>query len=225
MNNLNDVKKYYESDIVISYILNESFFGENMWHTPIKFKYNNKLISCNQYILLLLNSYNLSSNNIVVDWGCGLGKLLNDINIKYKCKCKGFNISERQINIARDLYKNIEFHLTKGEITQLPSNSVDVIVSQEAITHSPNKYIIFSEFYKILKSNGYLIFQDWFKIDNKHIIEANMRYKANPEPFSSYHNILSKIGFRNIQIHKPIDSKANALFKLGCESFIITCIK
>jgi len=172
-----------------------------------------------------MRTYKIESNNIIIDWGCGLGKLLNDIYIIYKYNCIGFNISEKQINLARQLYKNINFTVTSGDTTNLKENSINIVVSQEAITHSPNKNKLFSEFHKILKINGLLIFQDWFEIDNNLSIIANQLYKSNVEPLKNYIKILNNIGFRNIQIHKPIDSKDYGSSDIGCESFIISCIK
>ena len=172
-----------------------------------------------------MSTYKIKKNNIVIDWGCGLGKLLNDIYIIYKYNCIGFNISEKQINLAKQLYKNINFTVTSGDTTNLKDNSINIIVSQEAITYAPNKYKLFSEFHKILKINGLLIFQDWFEIDNNLSLIANQLYKSNVEPSKNYIKILNNIGFRNIQIHKPIDSKDYGSSYIGCESFIISCIK
>ena len=164
----------------------------------------------------------------VVDWGCGVGKLLSDVYSTYKCKCIGINISEKQIRLARTLYGNgdISFLLTDGESANLHANSVDAVVSQEALTHSPDKLTIFEEFYRILTNNGRLIFQDWFEVDPILSIKADKLYRANVKPSQHYINVLRDVGFSDVQIHRPLDEvPRTGRVHGGIESLVMSCKK
>jgi SAM-dependent methyltransferase len=69
-------------------------------------------------------------------------------------------ISKARTNAEKVNFENVEFRL--GEIEYLPiaDNTVDVIISNCVINLSPNKAQVFSDAYRVLKSNGRLAISD-----------------------------------------------------------------
>ena len=88
----------------------------------------------------------------------------------------------------------------------IPNNSIDRVVSQEAIVHHPDKLTLFKDIYRILKPGGIFSFQDWFLTDDKLAKRTDKIYKSFLEPIENYIEYLEKAGFVNIKIFEPIDT-------------------
>lgn len=232
MNNLKTIKNFYNNNKIIEFMMSQNELNsesqKNTWHTFILYNINNKTLDSNLYILYLLKRYNINNKSLVIDWGCGLGKLLSDVYYRYKCKCKGFNIANKQLHIANKLYSkknSISFHLTDGNTINLTNQSVNFIISQESLCYSISKYKIFKEFYRVLKYDGVLIFQDWFENDKLLSKIANEQYYTNVKSFNIYKKSLLKAGFKNIKIHMPTNPLCCGSKEIGCMSFIVSANK
>jgi len=109
----------------------------------------------------------IKPGDTVVDLGSGAGidcflaaKKVGDAG-----KVIGIDMTEEMINRAKatavkNNYKNVEFRL--GDIENLPvdSESVDIIISNCVINLAPDKDKVFSEAYRILKTNGAMYVSD-----------------------------------------------------------------
>jgi ubiquinone/menaquinone biosynthesis C-methylase UbiE len=199
---------YYNSESTIQNMKDESFFNKDLWHTTLKFNLNDKHVNDNEF---LIHISKINENTKIVDWGCGLGQFMRLIRDKYKCIMTGVNISEKQIKIANDKFngenKEVTFvlHKTIKENLNISDNSIDRVVSQEAIVHHPDKLTLFKDIYRILKPNGIFAFQDWFLIDNELAKRTDEMYKSFLEPIENYIEYLEKAGFIHIKIFEPID--------------------
>lgn len=206
---INEVIDYYNSDSTIQNMKDESFFKEDLWHTILKFNLNNKQVNDNDF---LINISKLNENMKIVDWGCGLGQFMRLVRDKYKCIMTGVNISEKQLEIAKNKFENeneeVTFLLHKNinKNLNIPNNSIDRVVSQEAIVHHPDKLKLFKDIYRILKLGGIFSFQDWFLTDDKLAKRTDKIYKSFLEPIENYIEYLEKAGFVNIKIFEPIDT-------------------
>ena len=120
---------------------------------------------------------------------------------------------------------NIIFYDTDGTKLPLQNNTIDTVLSQEAITHSPNKYEVFKEIYRILKPNGTLIFQDWFQTNLYLSKKTDLEYKSHIEPLINYINILKRVGFYNIIKYYPLPSENYTDSKLGFKSLVLKMYK
>lgn len=226
---LKNVLNYYESDKTIKDIRDKYYFGEDMWHTPLTLKVNNQYINSDDYLI----NQNITKNSNVLDWGCGLGELLRKIYKRYKCKVFGINISKKQIDIINDKFKNenifnkdTKFIVTDGIYIPIENDTIDYLFSQEAIVHQPDKFLLFQEFYRILKKNGELIFQDWFLVDTNKKKYTDDKFNCFLETIDYYIELLNLIGFRDITVLNPLPENVETYEKqLGFTAAVIKCIK
>lgn len=92
----------------------------------------------------------IKNTDTVLDFGCGGGYLLK--NIDTSGKKIGVEINENAYKTA--IENGVEIHKSLSEIE---SNSVDVIISNHALEHIENPLHILYEFKRIIKSNGKIV--------------------------------------------------------------------
>jgi len=103
----------------------------------------------------------------VLDLGCGSGVDVFTCSylVGQSGKVIGVDMTESQLEKARKhvdyhmkkfgINNNVEFH--KGlieDLSMIPSNSVDVVISNCVVNLSPNKPKVFQEVYRVLKVGG-----------------------------------------------------------------------
>ena len=117
-----------------------------------------------QYInSISLMNYQSFNKKVILDYGCGPGNDL--INMNFLAKPKkifAYDVSKKAINLARkrsDLHNyNINFILGDETQTKLPlkDDSIDIINSQGVLHHIENLKYVFKEFKRILNNKGYI---------------------------------------------------------------------
>lgn len=100
----------------------------------------------------ILDKLLTNSNEIVLDLACGSGRLLNYAHF-------GVDASSEMIKIAKSKHPDKEILLSDAEMTQIPSNSIDTIISFHFFMHldKPKMQNILTECMRILKPNGRII--------------------------------------------------------------------
>jgi ubiquinone/menaquinone biosynthesis C-methylase UbiE len=106
-----------------------------------------------------------SKRELVLDFGCGLGRLTRALST-YFSRAVGVDISSPMIARARDLNQsatNCEFVLnTSGDLRQFPDNHFDMIYTARVLQHIPTRATIkayLGEFVRVLNPGGLLVFQ------------------------------------------------------------------
>ena len=80
----------------------------------------------------------INSDNTVVDIACGNGRLLNMLAKKHNFYGYGVDISDKMIEQAKKLNKNMEFYVAGCEELPFENEKVDVMTVCAAYHHFPN---------------------------------------------------------------------------------------
>jgi SAM-dependent methyltransferase len=156
----------------------------------------------------------LKEGEVVLDLGSGAGldAFLASPRVGKTGKVIGIDITEEMLEKARENakkggYTNVEFK--KGDIENLPveDNSIDVIISNCVINLAPDKEKVFSETYRVLKRGGRLMVSDTVLInplpeDLKNDKDLLTGCVSGAILKQDYLNLLKKVGFFDITIHK-----------------------
>lgn len=140
-----------------------------------------------------------SEINSVLEIGCGIGRLLKEINkdVEY---CVGVDASESMINEGKEYCKETNIKLLKcdgrGEIPIDLKNHFDFVFSIITFQHIPNintvkKYI--SEMYNVLKETGIIKFQ---LLSNDEFPERELWTYHNIDDIIKY---MKELGFNQIK--------------------------
>lgn len=95
----------------------------------------------------------------VLDIGCGDGNLLFQLRRQFD-ELWGLEFSAERLRQARAYLKDLNFNGLGGsaeKIPEIPSESIDCIVTADVIEHIPDVYAATSEMYRILKPGGILL--------------------------------------------------------------------
>lgn len=118
------------------------------------------------------NLSNVGQGTKVLDLGAGYGGSARRLAKEYGCDVTCLNISEAQNDTNR--YKNRRANLENqirvlhGSFDDIPETdgTFDVVWSQDAILHAPDRKKVLSEAYRVLKPGGELIFTDPMQADD-----------------------------------------------------------
>ncbi len=102
---------------------------------------------------------------ILVDFGCGIGRLFSDYKKRVK-KIIGVDSSSNMLSLAKVYNKKIsqlQFIQSNLEKLNLPNNFADVVVTSMVLHHVSSPYLAIQEAYRILKPKGTLCVIDLAK--------------------------------------------------------------
>lgn len=103
----------------------------------------------------LLTSINVSSKELAIDIGCGVGSNLNVLRSK-GIHSIGLDHSIYALTLVK---RRLELPLINGDLNKLPfrSNSIGSIVAMDVLEHLENDTNGISELYRVLRKGGNLI--------------------------------------------------------------------
>jgi ubiquinone/menaquinone biosynthesis C-methylase UbiE len=110
---------------------------------------------------------NIGKDTRVVDFCAGLGGPSRYFAHRYRADVIGIELTPARVKGAEELTRRVglehRVRVIEGNVIQvpLPAESVDVVVSQEALLHVPDKRRALAEAYRILKPGGRIAFTDW----------------------------------------------------------------
>ncbi len=113
----------------------------------------------------------IDAKSRVLDIGSGYGGAARHLASTYNCRVTCLNLSESQnrrnqdLNRAQGLQMLINVVDGSFEEITLPSDSIDVVWSQDAILHSGNRERVLSEVGRVLDKDGHFIFTDIMQAD------------------------------------------------------------
>jgi cyclopropane fatty-acyl-phospholipid synthase-like methyltransferase len=102
----------------------------------------------------------------VLDAGCGLGGSAIWLAKAYGVRVTGINLHAEQLKLANGfarqhgLTDQLQFLQQDFHYMAFKDESFDVVWAQEAVAHSPQKEIFFSEAYRVLRKGGRLVMEE-----------------------------------------------------------------
>ncbi|MCB2191119.1 MAG: methyltransferase domain-containing protein [Deltaproteobacteria bacterium] len=114
----------------------------------------------------------IGENTRVLDLGAGFGGAARWLAQNFGCRVTALNLSEvqnqrdRQMNQEQGLDHLVEVVDARFEDVPRPDNSYDVIWSQDAILHSPDRTRVMDEVRRVLKPGGQFVFTDPMAADD-----------------------------------------------------------
>jgi cyclopropane fatty-acyl-phospholipid synthase-like methyltransferase len=117
---------------------------------------------------VLANMADITSEDTVLDAGCGVGGSSIYLALKRHCRVTGITLSAKQVESAwryasqYTFEKPPEFFVMDFTKTSFADESFDVVWGLESVCHAEDKKEFLKEAYRILKPNGRLIIGDGF---------------------------------------------------------------
>ena len=100
-------------------------------------------------------STKMNEDSVVLDFGCGMGRVSKELVKTFDCSVLGFDISESMKTFATLYVSNPRKFKT---ISEMPAdNSVDVSLAVFVLQHVENPQQEIEKIVKTLKPNGYLV--------------------------------------------------------------------
>ena len=155
----------------------------------------------------------------VLDMGSGYGGAARQLVHRFRCRVTALNLSEtenarnRQKNRETGLADHIE--VVDGNFESVPcgDGQFDVVWSQDAILHSPNREKVMAEARRVLKPGGALIFTDPMQADQvpDGVLDPVLEriHLQSLGSFAFYRSILEGLGMHEAGIEKMTHQLVN----------------
>jgi ubiquinone/menaquinone biosynthesis C-methylase UbiE len=141
----------------------------------------------------------------VADFCAGLGGPARYLAHRYGAHVTGIELTAARVTGAQKLTSLVGLQqavrIVEGNVMAVPldTESVDVVVSQEALLHIPDRRQALGEAFRVLKRGGRLAFTDWvahhpLDQEDKHLLWEGQAVQALESP-PSYRDLLSSLGF------------------------------
>ena len=117
----------------------------------------------------LCNMVSISSNDSVVDIGCGLGGTARLLASTYKCQVNGMDLTREFVDIGNDLNHMVglddKVTIVQGSALELPhdNSSFSIAFTEHVQMNIADKFQFYSEIARVLKPGGQLLFHDVFR--------------------------------------------------------------
>lgn len=219
-----NVETYYD-ETYKSYVRgwSSSHFHMGIWDNGVK-SHEDSLVRTVEEVA---NSLNLSSDDIVLDAGCGVGGSSVYLAQKYGCKVIGIANSHVLIDAANEKLKNfsnldLSFQYMDFNNTTFEDSTFTAIFGLESVSHSVDKEQFTKEAYRLLQPGGRLLISDGYLTTNDIDGEEKMMYDEfldgwalpyleTPEKFQQ---IMTEIGFSKVTYEEITDDVAISLNRM-----------
>lgn len=141
----------------------------------------------------------------VVDFCSGLGGPSRYFAHRYGADVIGIELTPARVKGAEELTRRVglqnSVRVIEGDVMQvpLPDTSVDVVISQEALLHVPDKERALAEAYRILKPGGRIALTDWVAHQQLSGVDKQLMWQgmavADLNNLQTYADLIRRAGF------------------------------
>jgi ubiquinone/menaquinone biosynthesis C-methylase UbiE len=163
----------------------------------------------------MVDSFEFSSEDNVLEIGCGSGYRLYRLNNQYGIKGKGIDISSACIKYAIRLNegKN-DFYVADAESLPFGDNIFDFLLCIGVLEHMPHPSTVISEIFRVLKPGGQVLIWTpiknckysfyWFskRIFPQRVRESDMRAGHDPARFLSSESLIKILENNQLRVEK-----------------------
>jgi sarcosine/dimethylglycine N-methyltransferase len=150
----------------------------------------------------------------IADFCAGLAGPARYFAHRFGASVVGVELTPSRVKGASELTRLVGLHdrvrIVEGNVmaTPLADKSFDVVISQEALLHIPDRRRALAEAFRILRPGGRLAFTDWvahepLSADDVNLLWEGLAAQALESP-QSYRELLTDIGFRIRSIEELI---------------------
>jgi SAM-dependent methyltransferase len=141
----------------------------------------------------------------VVDFCAGLGGPARYLAFRYGADVTGVELTPKRVEGAKLLTRLVglenRVRVIEGDVMEVPlaDGCADVVLSQEALLHVPDKERALAEAFRILRPGGRIAFTDW--VAHRPLVEADVKLMwegmavADLCDLPAYAGLLNRIGF------------------------------
>ena len=152
----------------------------------------------------------IGSGSQVADFCAGLAGPARYLAHKYGAIVTCIELNPDRALGAADLTRRVGFahcvRIVRGDVMHVPlaAQTMDAVISQEALLHVPDKRAALSEAHRVLKRGGRLAFTDWAEHRPLDANDSASMWRGiaaqSVQSFVSYAQMLREIGFRNVAV-------------------------
>lgn len=154
----------------------------------------------------LVAAASIGSGTKVADFCAGLGGTVRYLAHRYGADVIGIELTPSRVAAAQELIALVGLQdsarVRQGNVMEapLPDGSLEVVVSQEALCHVPDRRRTLAEAYRVLRTGGRLAMTDWIANTPLSAKDAKLMWDGMAiqplETLSSYGDIAQEAGFR-----------------------------
>ena len=154
----------------------------------------------------LVAAASIGSGTKVADFCAGLGGTVRYLAHRYGADVIGIELTPSRVAAAQELIALVGLQdsarVRQGNVMEapLPDGSLEVVVSQEALCHVPDRRRTLAEAYRVLRTGGRLAMTDWIANTPLSAKDAKLMWDGMAiqplETLSSYGDIAQEAGLR-----------------------------
>ena len=145
----------------------------------------------------------------VADFCAGLAGPARYLASRYGARVTCIELNPHRASGAADLTRRVNLaqrvRIARGDVMYVPlaPETMDAVMSQEALLHVPDKRAALAEAYRVLKPGGRLVFTDWAEHRRMDAADAESMWRGiaaqSIQSFVGYSHLLREIGFRDVR--------------------------
>lgn len=133
----------------------------------------------------------IDEDSLIIEYGCGYGRLLNILYENNYKNIIGYDLSEEMIKRGSKEHPHLSLKVIEHAQTLQKDNSVDCVILSTVICCIQNDFErkdIFDEIYRILKPNGVIYFTDFLITPTKYYLNKYENYSDIFEHYGVFKN-------------------------------------